>query len=101
MLYADSDSALGLPLLKVRDRELINHVGWCTYIYQIPSCMPVLNRGHNMAHLTVSTLLLQGTEKYVSDLELHVLEDCSHFVQQDRPDEVNRLMRAWLARHNA
>ena len=44
---------------------------------------------------------MQGTEKYVSDLELHVLEDCSHFVQQDRPDEVNRLMRTWLAGHSA
>lgn len=43
----------------------------------------------------------QGTDRYVSDLELHVLEDCSHFVQQDRPQEVNRLMRAWLARQAA
>lgn len=45
--------------------------------------------------------LLKGTDRYVSDLELHVLEDCSHFVQQDRPEEVNRLMRAWLARQAA
>ena len=26
----------------------------------------------------------QGTDKYLSDLELHVLDNCSHWVQQDK-----------------
>ena len=32
------------------------------------------------------------------DLELHVLEDCSHWVQQDQPQRVHALMRAFIAR---
>ena len=43
-------------------------------------------------------LELQGTEKYVPDLELHVLEDCSHWVQQDQPEQVEKLMRGFLER---
>lgn len=41
---------------------------------------------------------MQGTEKYVPDLELHVLEDCSHWVQQDQPELVQQLMRRFLER---
>lgn len=38
----------------------------------------------------------EGTDEYVSDLELHTIADASHWVQQDAPDEVNALMKAWL-----
>lgn len=41
---------------------------------------------------------LQGTDKYVPDLELHVLEDCSHWVQQDKPELVEKLIRGFLER---
>ena len=41
---------------------------------------------------------MQGTDRFVKDLELHVLENCSHWVQQDKPEEVHRLMRAFLKR---
>ncbi|NUT42141.1 MAG: alpha/beta hydrolase, partial [Thermoactinospora sp.] len=27
----------------------------------------------------------------------HLLDDCGHWVQQERPDEVNRLLIDWLA----
>jgi pimeloyl-ACP methyl ester carboxylesterase len=27
----------------------------------------------------------------------HILEDCGHWIQQERPEEVNRLLTAWLA----
>lgn len=37
-----------------------------------------------------------GTEAYVADLEIHYLPGISHWVQQDAPDEVNALLRAWL-----
>ncbi|BDA47881.1 Epoxide hydrolase 4 [Coccomyxa sp. Obi] len=42
--------------------------------------------------------LVRGTEKYVPDLELHVLENCSHWVQQDQPELVEKLMRGFLQR---
>lgn len=57
------------------------------------------------AHLTICLknkvsgwLTSQGTEKYVPDLELHVLENCSHWVQQDQPELVEKLMRGFLER---
>lgn len=34
---------------------------------------------------------------YVPDLELHTLE-CGHWIQQEKPEETNRLMLDWLAR---
>ena len=44
---------------------------------------------------------MQGTDRFVKDLELHVLENCSHWVQQDKPEEVHRLMRGFLKRTEA
>jgi pimeloyl-ACP methyl ester carboxylesterase len=37
-----------------------------------------------------------GTDAYVSDLTLRYLPDASHWVQQDDPDSVNRMLAAWL-----
>ena len=37
-----------------------------------------------------------ATHKYVSDLVLRYLPEASHFVQQDAPVMVNRLLSAWL-----
>ena len=37
-----------------------------------------------------------GTEAYVSDLTLRYLPDASHWVQQDDPETVGRMLRAWL-----
>jgi pimeloyl-ACP methyl ester carboxylesterase len=42
--------------------------------------------------------LTHGTEDFVSDFTLQRLPDASHWVQQDAPDEVNALLRAWLRR---
>ncbi|KEO87406.1 epoxide hydrolase [Erythrobacter sp. JL475] len=39
---------------------------------------------------------LDGTEEYVPELEVHRLPDASHWVQQDAPDQVNRILRSWL-----
>jgi pimeloyl-ACP methyl ester carboxylesterase len=38
-----------------------------------------------------------GTDAYVSDLTLRYLPDASHWVQQDDPDTVGRMLRAWLS----
>jgi len=38
-----------------------------------------------------------GTEEWVSDLELHRLPGVSHWVQQEAPEKVNAILREWLA----
>lgn len=40
--------------------------------------------------------LLDGMEEWVPDLTLHRLPGISHWVQQDAPEEVNRLLAQWL-----
>ena len=39
---------------------------------------------------------IEGMKPLVGDLTLHVLENCGHWTQQERPDDVNRLMLDWL-----
>jgi len=39
---------------------------------------------------------IEGMKPLLSDLTLHVLEDCGHWTQQERPGEVNRLILDWL-----
>lgn len=41
--------------------------------------------------------LTYGTERFVRDLTLRYVPDASHWVQQDAPDEVNALLKEWLA----
>lgn len=50
--------------------------------------------GVNDVALTVETTF--ATHRYVSDLVLRYLPEASHFVQQDAPVMVNRLLSAWL-----
>ena len=40
--------------------------------------------------------LTYGTDAYVKDLELKYIPNCSHWVQQEQPDLVNRYMRDFL-----
>lgn len=35
---------------------------------------------------------------YVPDLETHLVDGCGHWTQQERPDELNRLLVDWLTR---
>ncbi len=39
---------------------------------------------------------IEGMKPLVADLEIHMLESCGHWSQQEKPDEVNRLMLDWL-----
>ena len=41
--------------------------------------------------------LTYGTEAFVPNLVLRYLANASHWVQQDAPDEVNAILREWLA----
>jgi pimeloyl-ACP methyl ester carboxylesterase len=38
----------------------------------------------------------EGTDAFVPDLTLRFLPDASHWVQQDEPEVVNAMLRAWL-----
>lgn len=42
--------------------------------------------------------LADDAAEYLSDVEVHIIRDCSHWTQQERPDEVNRLILDWLGR---
>ena len=44
---------------------------------------------------------IEAMKPLVSDLEIHMLEHCGHWSQQERPDEVNSLMIDWLRRRSA
>lgn len=39
-----------------------------------------------------------GMERYVPDLELHIIENCGHWTQQEKAGELNALMIEWLGR---
>lgn len=39
---------------------------------------------------------IEGMKALVNDLAVHMLDDCGHWTQQEKPDEVNRLMIEWL-----
>jgi pimeloyl-ACP methyl ester carboxylesterase len=39
-----------------------------------------------------------GMENYVPDLEKHVIADCGHWTQSEKPEELNALMVDWLKR---
>jgi pimeloyl-ACP methyl ester carboxylesterase len=40
-----------------------------------------------------------GMPLLVEHLEMHMIEDCGHWTQQEKPAEVNRLILDWLDRH--
>jgi len=40
--------------------------------------------------------LTYGTEQYVRDLQIQYIPDCSHWVQQERPELVNQYIREFL-----
>ena len=44
----------------------------------------------------LGTELIEGTDRYAAKLTLHVLPNAGHFVHQESPDEVNRLLLAAL-----
>lgn len=39
---------------------------------------------------------IEGMKHLVRNLDIHMLEDCGHWSQQEHPDDVNRLMIEWL-----
>ena len=45
-------------------------------------------------------ICLEGTERYVRDLTLRRLPGVTHWVQQDAPEAVNAMLRAFLGQAN-
>jgi len=39
-----------------------------------------------------------GMEAYIADLEKSLVRDCGHWTQQERPDDVNRIILDWMSR---
>lgn len=39
---------------------------------------------------------IDGMKSLVTDLDIHMLEDCGHWSQQEKPVEVNRVILEWL-----
>ena len=46
--------------------------------------------------VVVSPEHIESMKPHVTDLECHVLEPCGHWSQQERPDDVNRILVDWL-----
>lgn len=42
--------------------------------------------------------LTDGMDRWIDELERVVVEDCGHWTQQERPDEVNAVLIDWLGR---
>jgi pimeloyl-ACP methyl ester carboxylesterase len=42
--------------------------------------------------------LAEGMDAYVPDLEKHLIKDCGHWTQSEKPAELNRVMVDWLKR---
>ena len=42
--------------------------------------------------------MAQGMDTWIADLETHQIARCGHWTQQEKPDELNRIMLDWLGR---
>jgi pimeloyl-ACP methyl ester carboxylesterase len=126
VLYGDSDAALGPQLWKGLDRvvtgaqvssrlryqggrkylSVLDWLGWrsreCPGWLQTIAASRVrgLNSDQVSAQQHVKCVRMWrqwvGVMAAVSSLQLHCLENCSHWVQQDKPQETNRLMHDFL-----
>ncbi len=46
--------------------------------------------------VVLSPAMAEGMEKYVPNLTKHLVRDCGHWTQQEKPDEVNRVISDWM-----
>jgi pimeloyl-ACP methyl ester carboxylesterase len=49
-----------------------------------------------MDDIVVAPEHIEAMRPFVTNLECHVLDDCGHWSQQERPTDVNRLLLDWL-----
>ncbi len=48
--------------------------------------------------IIISRKQIEAMKPFVPDLEMQMIENCGHWTQQDKPDELNRIILEWLAR---
>jgi len=48
--------------------------------------------------IIISQKQIEAMKPFVPDLEIQMIENCGHWTQQDKPDELNRIILEWLAR---
>jgi pimeloyl-ACP methyl ester carboxylesterase len=46
----------------------------------------------------ISLPQIEAMKPHVEELDIHMLENCGHWSQQEQPDEVNALILNWLSR---
>ncbi len=61
---------------------------------RVPSLMITAERDY-----VLPPAATEGMERYCLNLERHMVRGCGHWTQQEHPDEVNRVLTAWLAKH--
>ena len=59
--------------------------------------VPTLFRGA-VDDVIVSPPQIEAMKPHVMDLEIQMIENCGHWTQQEKPDEVNAIILEWLAR---
>ncbi len=47
----------------------------------------------------ISLAQIEAMKPNVPDLEIQMIENCGHWTQQEKPDELNSLLLGWLERH--
>ena len=75
----------------VRRRRFVAELLSATQKIDVPTLMVW---GEEDVALTKETTF--GTERFVSDLTVRYLPGISHWVQQDDPETVNRILETWL-----
>ncbi|MGI9642152.1 MAG: alpha/beta fold hydrolase [Acidimicrobiia bacterium] len=73
----------------VRDRKRSRHE-------ELPAVETPTLMLWGVADTALSIETTYGTSDHVADLTLRYLDDVSHWVQQEAPEKVNAMMRAWL-----
>ena len=113
LLWGEKDGALGQQACTTQPRFCRCRCRWGPHHddWVLAVCAAFISHAtqaawHHSFHATpmpcpllpclIPVQLLRGTERYVETLTIQVLPGCSHWVQQDQPEEVNRRMREFL-----
>ena len=93
-LGATAYATVRIPILIGETLNLIVEPGPTALLDAQATALALMLWGVNDLALTVETTF--ATHRYVRDLTLRYLPEASHFVQQDAPGLVNRLLCAYL-----
>jgi len=60
-------------------------------------CVPTLFVGA-VDDILIAPHHIDAMRRYVDDLEVRMIDECGHWTQQEKPDELNRILLEWLSR---